>query len=145
MPGESIELMGPRGDTMADPRASESISDLIREAIGEAKDWLRAEVALARAQASQSLGEFAGAAIAWALAALFALLALVYLGFALVLLLSPYIGDAAAAAAVGMGLLVAAVAAFLYGRAKYLRARIVPPRLAQLLAEDNSSNRRARS
>jgi Putative Actinobacterial Holin-X, holin superfamily III len=131
------------GDIMADPRAGESISDLIREAIGEVKDWVRAEIELARAQVLNAVGEYAAAAVAWVLAALFALLALIYLGFALVLLLSPYIGNVAAALAVGLAMLVAAVAAFLYGRARFLSARIVPPRLARLLSQDNPVKRKA--
>jgi hypothetical protein len=128
---------------MADRRPSESITDLIREAIQEAKDWLIAEVALARAQISKTLGEYASAAIAWALAALFALLALIYLGLALVLVLTPYIGEIGAAAAVGSALLVAAAAAFLYGRAKFLRAKSLQPRMGQILAQGKSGKRRA--
>jgi hypothetical protein len=132
-----------RGDTMADPRANESLADLIRDAIGEAKDWLRAEIKLVRQQFVEALGAYASAAIAGALAAVFALLALVYLGFALALVLSPYLGDAGAALAVGLLLLCAALGAFLYGRAKFLRARIVPPRLTQARAERNPAKRKA--
>ena len=66
-----------------------------------------------------------------------------YLGFALVLLLSPYIGNVAAALAVGLAMFVAAVAAFLYGRARFLSARIVPPRLARLLSQDSPVKRKA--
>src|ERR671925_2009118 len=114
-------MIRPRGDMMSDPRAGESIADLIREAIGEAKDWLKAEVELARAEFTKTLGDYASAGVAWGLAALLALLGLVYLALALVILLSPYLGDSGAAAAVGLILLAAAAAAFLYGRAKFLR------------------------
>jgi hypothetical protein len=128
---------------MADPRARESISDLVREAIQDAKEWFRAEIALIRAQIFEALGEYATAAIAWVVAAIFALLALIYLGLALVLLLRPYLGDAGAAFVVGLALLIIAAGAFLYGRAKFLSAKIVPPRISQTLSDSSGPERGA--
>jgi hypothetical protein len=118
---------------MESPRDTESIPGLIREAIEEGREWIRSEIALARAQVAKAAGDYASAAIAWVLAAVFVLLGLVYLGFALILFLSPYLGPAAAAAVVAFGMLIAALAAFLYGRAKFLRAKLVPPRLERAL------------
>jgi hypothetical protein len=132
-----------RGDIMAEPRANESLAELIRDAIGDAKDWLRAEIALIRAQFIEALGSYAGAAIAWAAAGVLALLALVYLGFALALALTPYLGDAGAALAVGLIFLCAAVAAFFYGRTKFRQAKIVPPRLSEALTDSAPASRKA--
>jgi hypothetical protein len=132
-----------RGSVMADPRANASIAEIIRGAIEEAKDWLKAEFALARAQLSESLGNYANALIAWGSAALLVLLALVFLGFGFVLLLAPYVGDTAAVFIVGLALLVAAAAAFLYGRAQFQRANAVPSRIARALSQDDAVDRRA--
>jgi len=122
------------GFIMESPRDTESIPGLIREAIEEARDWVKSEIALARAQIAKAAGEYASAAVAWGIAAVLVVLGIVYLGFALILLLSPYLGAAGAAAFVALGMLIGALAAFLYGRAKFLRARVVPRRLERALS-----------
>jgi hypothetical protein len=132
------------GNIMADPPVGEGIPELIREAIREARDWLSAEIEVARAQIVEAVGNYASAAIACAMAALLAFLGLIYLGFALILVLSDYVGAPAAALTVGGILLIAALAAFFYGRAKFRTARIVPRRLIELLGQERSRrNRRA--
>lgn len=127
---------------MVDRSAGEGIPELIREAIREAREWLSAEFEVARAQIVEAVGNYASAAIACATAALLAFLGLIYVGFALILVLSSYMGAPAAALTVGGGLLVAALAAFFYGRAKFQTARIVPRRLIELLGEERSRHNR---
>src|SRR5205085_4934198 len=123
---ECIRSMRAHGDIMAGPGAREGIADLLREAIRDAREWFKAEIDLVRAQVLTAVGQYATAAVAWVAAAILALLALIYLGFAAVLVLSPYLGEAGAALAVGLILLAAAIGAFFYGRAKFLNANIIP-------------------
>jgi len=130
------------GFIMASPRDTESIPGLIREAIEEARGWIKSEIALARAQIAKAAGDYASAAVAWGVAAVLVVLGLVYLGFALILLLSPYLGPAASAAVVAFGMLIAALAAFLYGRAKFLQARLVPRRLERALSTADQGRER---
>jgi hypothetical protein len=120
-----------------------SIPALIREVIDETRDWLKAEIALLRAQVSDTLARYAAAVFAWMLAAVLTLTALIYLTHAAMLLLSSFIGETGAALAVGSTLLGAAVVACLYGRAKFLHAGIVPVRIAQALGEDAPGKKRA--
>jgi hypothetical protein len=127
-----------RGEAMAGP----SIPDLIREAIDETRDWLKAEIALLRAQILDTLEGYATAALAAVVAVVLALTAFIYLAYAVVLLLTPYLGAPGAAAVVGGALLLAAVAASLYGRARFMRTRIVPARIAQV-TEDLSGKKEA--
>jgi len=115
------------------PRNPDSIPGLIRDAIEDAREWVKSEIALARAEVVKAAEDYAAVAVAWAVAAVLVLLGLVYLGFAVILLLSPYLGAAGAAAVVALAMLLAALAAFLYGRAKFLRARPVPARLERAL------------
>jgi len=103
------------------PRDPDSIPGLVRDAIEDAREWVKSEIALARAEIVKTAEDYATVAVAWAIAAVLVLLGLVYLGFAVILLLSPYLGAAAAAAVVASAMLLAALAAFLYGRAKFMR------------------------
>ena len=120
---------------MAGPRTRPNIPDLVREAIADARDWLKAEIELVRAQISDAAGKYAAAAIAMALAAVLVLVGLIYVTFAIMLLLVPYLGNGGAALAVGGALLIAAFAAGLYARAMYQRAKFVPPHISQALSE----------
>jgi hypothetical protein len=128
---------------MAGPVARVGIPDLIREAIDETRDWIKAEIALLRSQVSDTLAKYAIAALAWVLAAVLALIAFFYLAYAVMLLLSPYIGEVFAALAVGSTLLAAAVVASFYGRAKFLSARVMPGWIAQALAEGDPGKKGA--
>jgi Putative Actinobacterial Holin-X, holin superfamily III len=119
-------------ETMAGPVTGTSLPDLIREAIGETRDWVKAEIALLHARVSAALAKYAIAAFACMLAAMLTLIAFIYLAYAVMLLLRPYLGEAGAALAAGGTLLVAAVVAWLFGRAKFLGARTVPARMAQV-------------
>ena len=130
---------------MESRRDTETIPGLIREAIEEAREWIKSEIALARAQIAKGAGDYASAGVAWAIAGVLVLLGLGYLGFALILLLSPYFGPAAAAALVAFGMFLAALAAFLFGRAKFMRAKLVTPRLERALGTaDHARERDAR-
>ena len=126
-------------DTMASPRTRQSIPDLVREAIADARDWLKAEIELVRAQISDAVGKYANAAIAFGLAAILALVGLIFIILAIMLVLAPYLGNIGAALAVGGGLLIAALAATLYARAIYQQAKLVPPHISRALAEHDSA------
>jgi hypothetical protein len=117
-----------RSKPMAGPLTTASIPDLIREAIGETRDWVKAEIALLHARVSATLAKYAIAVFACMLAAILALIAFIYLAYAVMLLLRPYLGEAGAAFAAGGTLLVAAVIACVCGRAKFLAAGTVPAR-----------------
>ena len=56
-----------------------------------------------------------------------------------VLALAPYLGNIGAALAVGGALLIAALAATLYARTMYQRAKLVPPHISRALAEHDSA------
>jgi hypothetical protein len=123
------------GDAMAGARKRESIPDLVREAISDGRDWLKAEIDLFRAQLSDAAGKYTNAAIALAVAAILGFAGLMYLALAAMLTLAPYLGNAGSALVVGGALIVIALAASLYARMMYRRARVVPPRVMQALAE----------
>jgi len=126
---------------MAEPRTNESIPGLIREAIGEAVDWLKAEVALFRAQAKDAAEKYMFAAVACVSALVFALLAVSYLLYAAMLALIPYLGPIGAPLAIAAALLVTAVGLGLYGRSLILRARVLPPRVSRALADKSERKR----
>jgi len=122
---------------MAEPRTNESIPGLIRDAIAEAADWLKAEVALFRAQAKYAAEKYMFAAAACVSALVFALLAVSYLLYAVMLALVPYLGPIGAPLAIAAVLLVIAAGLGLYGRSLIMQARILPPRVSRALAENS--------
>jgi hypothetical protein len=124
---------------MAAARKRESIPDLVREAISDTRDWLKAEIELFRAQISDATGKYATTAIALAFAAILALVGLIYLAYATMLVLTPYFGNSGAALAVGGVLVIGAFIVSLYARATYRRAKFVPPRISKALAEHGPS------
>ena len=89
MAARPTEMARARGTATADPPASESIPDLIREAIADATDWLKAEVALVRAQASRRRAQICHRRGGLRVGAVFALLAVSYLLYAAMLALGP--------------------------------------------------------
>lgn len=95
-----------------DPRPEASTLDLVQEAMEESQELLKAEIALARHEAVRELFAFKHVAIAFAVAAVVAVLGLAMLLVALVLAIAPH---ALAAAIAGGVLLLGAGAAGLYG------------------------------
>jgi len=89
-----------------------STSDLVREALGEARELVRIEVALAKAEVKHEIRDAEGAAIGFGVAGLLGLVALTLFAVAIVLAFG---GTAVAALVVGACFVLAAGIASLVG------------------------------
>ncbi|WP_277980078.1 phage holin family protein [Sphingomonas phyllosphaerae] len=98
--------------------AEPSIPQLVARLTHDARDVARAEIALAKAKASEAATRYKKAAVLFAVAGVLALAALITLLVGLVLTLATLIGPGLATAAVVGAVLIVALALSLAGRSR---------------------------
>ena len=114
-----------------------SIQRLIGEALRESTDLARKEIALFRTEMSDNIRTLVTGLVVAIAAAVFAILALIWLTQALVDWLATKVGShALAALIVGGALAVLAIALGLYGRSAMSKATLTPTRTARSLQRD---------
>src|SRR3954468_24495842 len=115
----------------------EDATKLLGEALRESSDLAQKELALFRAEVSESMRTLAMALVMVVVAAVFVILALIWLTQALVYWLAPVGGSPALAGLiVGGGLAVIAVGLGLYGRSAISKTSLAPTRTTRSLQQD---------
>src|SRR4051812_10514908 len=115
----------------------EDITKLIGEALRESSDLAQKEMALFRAEISENMRTLAMGLVMVVVAAVFVILALIWLTQALVYWLATVVGSQALAALiVGGGLAVIAVGLGLYGRSAISKTSLAPTRTTRSLQQD---------
>src|SRR3954470_4778356 len=115
----------------------EDTTKLLGEALRESSDLVQKELALFRAEMSENMRTIAMALVTVIVAAVFAILSLIWLTQALVYWLATMVGsEALAALIVGGVLAVIAVGLGLYGRSAMAKTSLAPTRTAQSLQRD---------
>ena len=122
---------------MADTQGQPSMQRLIGDALRESADLARKEIALFRTEMSDNIRMLVTGLVMAIAAAVFAILALIWLTQALVDWLATKVGShALAALIVGGALAVVAIALGLYGRSAISKTSLAPKRTAQSLQRD---------
>ena len=116
---------------------TENIPKLVGEALHEANDLARKEFALFRTEMSDNVRTIAMGLVMVIAAAVFAILALIWLTQALVDWLATMVGSHALAALIVGGVLaLIAIGLGLYGRSAMAKTSLAPTRTAQSLQRD---------
>ncbi len=115
----------------------ENISQLVGEALHESTDLARKELALFRTEMSESVRTIAMGLVMVVAAAVFAILALIWLTQALVDWLATMVGSHALAALIVGGVLaLIAIGLGLYGRSAMAKTSLAPTRTVQSVQRD---------
>src|SRR3954452_12222423 len=115
----------------------EDATKLLGEALRESSDLAQKELALFRAEMSENMRTLAMGLVMVIVAAVFAILALIWLTQVLVYWLATVVGsEALAALIVGGAIAVIAIGLGLYGRSALSKASLAPTRTAQSLQRD---------
>ncbi len=115
----------------------ENISKLVGEALHESTDLARKELALFRTEMSESMRTIAMGLVMVVAAAVFAILALIWLTQALVDWLATMVGSHALAALIVGGVLaLIAIGLGLYGRSAMAKTSLAPTRTVQSVQRD---------
>src|SRR4051794_31797482 len=115
----------------------EDATKLLGEALRESSDLAQKELALFCAEMSENMRTLATGLVTVIVAAVFAILSLIWLTQALVYWLATVVGsEALAALIVGGGLAVIAVGLGLYGRSAISKTSLAPTRTTRSLQQD---------
>src|SRR3954462_12516072 len=115
----------------------EDLTKLIGEALRESSDLAQKEMALFRAEMSENMRTLAMGLVIVIVAAVFAILALIWLTQALVYWLATKVGsETLAALIVGGVLAVVAIGLGLYGRSAIAKTSLTPTRTVRSLQQD---------
>jgi uncharacterized membrane protein YqjE len=118
----------------------EDVTKLIGEALRESSDLAQKELALFRAEMSENMRSFAMGLVMVIVAAVFAILSLIWLTQALVYWLATVVGSQALAALIVGGVLaVVAIGLGLYGRSTMSKISLAPTRAVQSLQRDKEA------
>src|SRR3954453_5133906 len=123
--------------TRAEASMIEDATKLLGEALRESGDLAQKDLALFRAEMSENMRTIAMALVTVIVAAVFAILSLIWLTQALVYWLATVVGsEALAALIVGGVLAVIAIGLGLYGRSAMAKTSLTPPRTVRSLQQD---------
>jgi hypothetical protein len=124
----------------------EDVTKLIGEALRESSDLAQKELALFRAEMSENMRSFAMGLVMVIVAAVFAILSLIWLTQALVYWLATVVGsEALAALIIGGAIAVIAIGLGLYGRSALSKVSLAPTRTVQSLQRDKEALTKAAS
>jgi len=119
---------------------TEDVTKLIGEALRESRDLAQKELAFFRAEMSENVRTLAIGLVMVIVAAVFVILALIWLTQALVYWLATVVGSQALAALIVGGVLaVVAIGLGLYGRSTMSKISLAPTRAVQSLQRDKEA------
>jgi len=119
---------------------TEDVTKLIGEALRESRDLAQKELAFFRAEMSENVRTLAIGLVMVIVAAVFVILALIWLTQALVYWLATVVGSQALAALIVGGMLaVVAIGLGLYGRSTMSKISLAPTRAVQSLQRDKEA------
>lgn len=130
------DTLGMRDDRSDDRAGGGSLGQLLRSVATDVRMLIQGEVALARAETSESISRLTSALIAVVGGTLIAFVGLIVLAFALVDALSAYMAPWQAALIVGGGLALIGAIMVTVGAKSLQPSRLMPNRTAASLSKD---------